>query len=49
MNCPELIRRELALNKCGTSNPRQCRGLTGIEARGDGDVGYVMTYGAFGT
>ena len=27
-NDPALIRRELALNKCGTSNPRQCRGLT---------------------
>ena len=27
-NDPALIRRELALNKCGTSNPRKCRGLT---------------------
>jgi hypothetical protein len=23
-----VIRRELALNKCGAGNPRQCRGLT---------------------
>ncbi|GAF98324.1 unnamed protein product [marine sediment metagenome] len=27
----------------------QVTGLTGIEASGDGDVGYVLTYGAFGT